>query len=738
MKNDLISISTFKVKRILLLFTFTALVLNIMAQLSYDPSDPEYYAMDRQQINFDDQQVLLFNHRGYVSPRQYSITGFTRFKFLPFKSDSYNFNMNTLVKNKGILLRDDVPQIMNKWIRERVGYDPLGTNQWPFYGWNIITQDEKWQPNAYFSSGTFHKKIEGEWISFSQKSTISVSYNDDEVFIKMVMGNRGETPLHLTLVPLQTAREMICDGMLGSDSARQIDAFTYGSEQMHARVSSNIETSSENGFELTLEPGEYVTSYFSVKFYRADEKAPEIFQEDIKSRMNRADQVTREKLKWAYDRLPKLESSNAKVQEYYYRCMLSVLMCRYENPDFIINPFWAVGTLWVYTIGWDTSHSSDILAMLEPESLKEAILTTFRVGKMEFSWIGYKGYSFDCHYPQEPYYLMTMIESYLRHTGDYSIFSEKAGDATLWEWMNRWTDKLRTDLTNSEGLIDVGHEFPGVQWILEIRTDDYYDVIPAYNILTMNLLYRMSEWAGVLKEPNREQYFKDAEQLKKLVNNKLWNKEKGWFDHLYQDGSKKTVWSYHMYDALTTTDCLTGDQVIGLLSHLREGVFLGKFGTYSQARRDSVHWDLLDADFGGGGQYAGMCGKISENVYKYGFPELGWNILSRHMGYIDYFPYLPQNPRTDTPENDRFSMPVELASGAGMEAIIFGTFGITIDNNRLFISPNTHRELGNTILRDFKFRGKTYDIQIREREFSVYCNGKHMTTRRYGEKVVFE
>lgn len=174
------------------------------------------------------------------------------------------------------------------------------------------------------------------------------------------------------------------------------------------------------------------------------------------------------------------------------------------------------------------------------------------------------------------------------------------------------------------------------------------------------------------------------------------------------------------------------------MSHLREGVFLGRFGTYSIARKDSVHWDLIDADWGGGGQYAGMPGRISRNLYRQGFAEMGWDILKRHMRYIDFFPYLPQNPRTDTPEQDRSSMPVEIASGAGMEAIIFGTFGIAINDDVLTIKPNTHEDMGVATLRNFKFRGRSYDIRINEKEFSVFRDGIHISTRPFGESVEFK
>lgn len=707
------------------------LSVNGFSQRSYSPADPEYYTMERQQIRFDDQQIMLLNYRGFVSPRQYSITSFTNVQFLPFSAPSYVFNLNFFDAGTGKTIRDDVPSIWDKWINEGQGIDPLGANFRPNSPFLMVTQDEAWQPNAYFRSGTFHKEIEGKWLSFSIRSCTSVSYGNDEVFLKIVLKNRKEKPLKLTLIPQQIARQLNCDGIKGADSARQIDPFTLGSDQMLARVSSDIETVNEKGFELTLPPGEFVTACFAVKFYAPNTKAPAIFQKDILLRMKQTDQVTREKLKWAYENVPKLESTNKKFQEYYYRCLLSVLMCRYENPNYITNPFWAVG-YWPFTISWDTSYASDILAMLDPKSLKEALLTDFREVQMKKTYVSWKGAEWENLYIQEPFALQIMIEAYLRHTGDYSLFNEKAGNVTVWEWMQRWVNELKINYTNKDGLMDVGYD---TQKIIEIRTDGYNHVVPIVNVLTVHLLYRMSEWASILNDNNREIYFKDAEKLKLLMNRHLWNDQLGWFENLYPDSTKEAIWTNHLFDALGT-DYLTGTQINKLVSHLREGVFLGKFGVYSIARKDSIHWDLIDSDWGGGGQYAGMPGRISRNLYKQGFPELAWDILKRHMRYIDYFPYLPQNPRTDAPIQDRSSMPVEISAGAGMEAIIFGTFGISIDKNGLTIKPNTHEESGITTLRDFKYKGKSVLIELKERNFLVYQDGKLIAAKPFGESVV--
>ena len=722
-------------KVVIALLSVCSIVLsvNALAQQEITPADPEYYAMDRQQMRFDDYQVMLINYRGFVCPRQYSMTGFTSVQFLPVSAPAYNFNLNFFDHSTGKTVRDDVPWIWEKWIREGKGDDPLGANFRPNSPFMMVTQDEKWQPNAYIRSGTFHKEIYGNWLSFSINSITSVSYSDDEVFLKVRLKNRSNKLLTLTIIPQQIARQMSCDGMAGSDSAVQINAFTLGSQQMHATVSSDINKISEQGFELSLPPGEYVTSCFAVQFYRADKKQPEIFQSDIKARMEKADQVTREKLKWAYEGLPKLESSNSRLQEYYYRCMLSVLMSRYENPNYITNPFWAVG-YWPFTISWDNSYSADILAMLDPASLKEAILTDFREVKMKKTYVSWKGAYWDNLYIQEPFALQIMIEAYLRHTGDTGIFSEKAAGSTVWEWMQKWVTELKTNYTNKDGLVDVGYD---TQKIIEIRTDGYNHVVPIVNVLTAHLLYRMSEWAAFLNDRSAQEYFRDAERLRGLMNKYLWNENEGWFDNLYPDGSREPIWTDHLFDALGT-DYLTGNQINKLVGHLREGEFLGKYGLYSIARQDSVHWDLIDADWGGGGQYAGMPGRISRNLYRQGFALMGWDILRRHMGYIDYFPYLPQNPKTDVPEQDRSSMPVEISAGAGMEAIIFGTFGINIEKTILSIKPGYNADLDITTLRDFKYRGKSYNIQLCKNDFSVFRDGLLICTKPYGESVEFK
>lgn len=719
-----------KTLKTIILLTF---YVNIVAQAQsiFTPADPEYYAMDREDIRFDDYQMLLVNYRGFVSPRQYSVTQFTNVQFLPIQAELYNFNLNFYDKGTGRLIEDDVPVKWKSWIDDRQSYDPLGSNFRPNSPSIMVTQDEQWQPNQYKRSATFHKEYHKTWVSFSAKSWTNVAYDDDEVFIKLVLSNRNSKNLEMTIVPNQVAEHIHCHFKEGETEAMQIDAFTIGSEVAHARVSSSIKETSDKGFEINIAPGKTETYYFAVKFYEPENGTPDLVQNDIEERMEAADNKTREMLAWAHKQLPQFSSKNKELEMYYYRCLLSVLMSRYENPNYISDVFWAVGT-WPYTISWDNSYASDVMAMLDPESLKGAIMTDFEEVKLKRTYVGWNGAHWDNLYIQEPFALQIMIEAYLRHSGDYSLFDIEASGASVWEWMQRWVDELQSNYTNDLGLIDVGYN---TEKIIEIRTDGYNHAVPIVNTLTIDLLYTMSDWAAEMgMDKLKQKYFSDAEKLLELVNQHLWNEELGWFDNLYPDGTKGTIWTYHLFDLLGT-EYLPDHQMYRIVSHLQEGEFLGKFGVYSVARRDSVHWDLIDSDWGGGGQYAGMPGRISRNLYQKGFAGKGWDVLKRNIRYVDYFPYLPQNPRIDTPEQDRSSMPVQIAAGAGLEAIVFGTFGIRMEGDKLVIKPFNHEDIGEATLTNFKFKGRTFGIQLNRKSFSVFEDGSLIATKFYGESV---
>ena len=115
----------------------------INAQKEITPADPEFYAMDREHIAFEDEHVILINYRGSVSPRQYSVTQFTNVQFLPISSSRYEFNLNFFDKNTQRLIEDDVPTKWKSWIDDSGSYDPLGSNFRPNSPSIMVTQEKR-------------------------------------------------------------------------------------------------------------------------------------------------------------------------------------------------------------------------------------------------------------------------------------------------------------------------------------------------------------------------------------------------------------------------------------------------------------------------------------------------------------------------------------------------------------------------------------------------------------------
>jgi hypothetical protein len=145
-------------KRLLILITAVISALNIFPQKNISTADPEYDAMDRENIRFDDYQILLVNHRGFVGPRQYSNTQFTSVSFLPIQAELYNLNLDFYDKGTQRLMEEDVPVLWESWIFNREAFDPMVSSFKPNWPSVLVTRDESWQPNLYPHSGTFHKE----------------------------------------------------------------------------------------------------------------------------------------------------------------------------------------------------------------------------------------------------------------------------------------------------------------------------------------------------------------------------------------------------------------------------------------------------------------------------------------------------------------------------------------------------------------------------------------------------
>ena len=80
-------------------------------------------------------------------------------------------------------------------------------------------------------------------------------------------------------------------------------------------------------------------------------------------------------------------------------------------------------------------------------------------------------------------------------------------------------------------------------------------------------------------------------------------------------------------------------------------------------------------------------------------------------------------------------MPLQISAGAGMEAIIFGAFGVKMEQDKIIFKPTNHEDIGKAQLKNIKFRGRSFGVEMGKKTFSIYEDDTLIATEFYGESV---
>lgn len=699
---------------------------------------PERLGMDRSQIVFSGRRLRLFNGRGTVSIRDWNVTGLQVLEFPPIAVHDYHFQLAFRDEKSQVLVQDLTADAHEKLATTGQGTTPLGFNFSADSPYVMLLQHARWQPNLYTRTGTFHKLINGKWISFSIHTKASVSAEKDEVYVEVEIRNRLSEPMVLTVIPQQSAPVLGLNNpgekTPPPSATKQLDAFTLASDQVRVTVISDLGKPAKEGWNWEIPAQGVKTARFAIVPQLAGSPAPDLYAPDLDQRIAQADQALRARFRWVMENLPRVSSADKQLDDLYYRSVLSVVDSRWERENFAVRPFYAVGT-WLFTIAWDTSYASELISMLDPAGLRDAFLNFVRSGLLTCTYIPWNGKAGEFAYAQDPFAKMRILQDYLRQTGDMEFLDRVENGAAVYEWMKRTAVEIRQKRGRPDGLLDFGSNSNN---LLEMRTDGYEHVVAATNALAGDYFRQLAEWGRARNDPDAEEFAQWAAQIKQALNDQMWNEQAGWFDNLFPDGSRQHVMSYHLFDILGTS-MASAPQQQRLISHLAEGEFLGPYGMYSVSKSDETHWDWMDEDWGGGGQYTGMPLRIAESLYGLGYPELAWDILARCARWTEHYPYLPQDAFTDSVADlDEEDMPLEIAGGSGAQAILFGVFGMHPNmDGTLEISPAYHRELGEARMAGYHFRGHTYDVEMTPGEFAVYKDGALIARKLYGSAVRF-
>jgi hypothetical protein len=238
-------------------------------------------------------------------------------------------------------------------------------------------------------------------------------------------------------------------------------------------------------------------------------------------------------------------------------------------------------------------------------------------------------------------------------------------------------------------------------------------------------LKNLAEMGEILGEPKTETegWKLKAEQIKTSIQENLWDKDKQWFASVYPGGYREFVYSIQDYDALDAGVC-TPEMEQALISHLREGAYLGKFGVSSVSVEDTLHYEVIDTDWSGGGAYTGDGTQLALCMYNHNHKELGWDILKRHFWMGNQLLYFPQEIYSDKPKGPDHKRANTFAGLTGAETILFGLIGFQTDyNGGLFINPQPV-EKGNVNIKGFGFKGQQIDVELSAEKLKVSKNGE--------------
>jgi hypothetical protein len=701
--------------------------------------------MPRSQIAMGDRMIRLFNGRGGVSIRDKSLTGLQFLKFPPIDLRDYRFSLAFRETKANVLIQDIVPDVYDAKIENWKNPHPLGLNFYPNAQYVMLLQQAYWRPNTYFRTGTFHKFIGGRWLSFGVSTRTNVSADKDEIYMEVEIENRRAEPLEFVASSDQRCPDLSLT--FPNETAKPAgpvthpDVFTLASDQIRITVVSNLSQQGKEGWQWEIPGHSMRQAYFAIVLQQATSAAPSVVAPDLAQRMEQADQALRNRLQWAGEALPQVSTSDPAFDDLYRRCILSVLESRWERENYVVKPFYAVGT-WIFTIPWDTSYASEMLSVMDPKGLRETFLAYARAGLLTNSWLPWNG-SVNTYwantkikywYAQNPFAEMRILQDYLTQTGDMEFLNQTVNGVSIFEGMKRMGSGLMKEYGRPDGLLDFG---PGPQRMLEIRTDGYDYVVAATNGLAIAYFRQVAEWCRERNDPEAAQFEGWANKAQDALNQKLWDEKNGWFVNLYPDGSRQLVMSYHLFDMLDA-GILSQHQQDAMISHLKEGEFLGPLGMYSISKADREHWDLEDVDWGGGGQYTGEPLRLAESLYRLGYPELAWDILARCTKWTKYFPTIPQEVFADNPRSPEVEMPLEIATASGVQAVVFGVFGLRPHlDGTLAVSPSYHQELGQARLTGYRFRGHSFDVVLGPWDYEVFRDGKLVTRTKYGKSTEF-
>jgi hypothetical protein len=473
-----------------------------------------------------------------------------------------------------------------------------------------------------------------------------------------------------------------------------------------------------------LKPGERATQYLvfaigSEADAAADCKA---LAADPAAALRQAHDEHRRRVLDLFEKLPRLESSNAALARWYTRSLVHFLMNRWDVPEFALRPFYGTGSTrggCVCSYLWNFGEVWEILPLYEPKADREHIMQYLRNDMMAHLAIDpISGKALGPWYPVGQEKLIGLIYYFVKITGDTAFLNEEVNGKSILEHAIIHAF-CRDDQSKPVALVDYG---PANDHLELRRGLPYNHQMPDLNGRRYANYLMAARLADVAGKPVPE-LRRRAADLKTLFKKEMWDAGKKWFVFISPKG-RDIRWTNQMFK-IFGSGVLDGEMEAGLLSHLNEKEFLSDYGLHSLAKDDPAY-DPKDIDNGGPGSCTSFPPQIAERLYKAGRLEAAEDLVRRTLWWGEKLPYWGDSMVADKPEY-RKDTPLQcMVDGVAIaQGVIFGMFGIDARfEGGIVICPHPPKFAPRMALKGVKLRGAAFDVIVEDGQVEVRSAGR--------------
>lgn len=613
-------------------------------------------------------------------------------------------------------------------------------------GEKIKCENWQWLPHAILRSGSTE--------TFGMESLTAVIPGMRTVVQKIVLSNKGQKDLAVPLQVLYRGRTRREENWtfaipkeekgLQKDCCAQGRMLSSEAEGMAFRLTTSLEGMQifQRAYlwetEITIPSQDSLTMYFSAHMGEAKQCLKEAV--DTQSRYEELLEQSFDWLEQETERidhhLPRLTSDVPELNRLYDRSLVTYILCRWENPDLCVSPFFSTGSvnggcmcsyLWDYCGGlkihplYDQEGNKNMLKAY----LKNDLTTSYALNPVTGG-------------PTGPWYMINqekiirMVYFHVLFTGDKDFLQEQAGERTVLEWM-KYHAYVCDDLSKDVELYDYGQDGDNHLELMFYGNGPYNGIMPDLNARRYRNYMLVYELTKVASEPD-ERLPQRAAMLKEKLK-ELWNEEAKWYDFIDADGNRDIRYTCQMFKFLNS-DVIDEKEREGLISHLNEREFLSKFGLHSMSKLDP-QYDQDDIDNGGGGICTHFVPQICFQLYETGHDEIATELLRRIYWWGERMPYLGDSMAANMILN-RENTPLQgdISSVSIAQMIFLAVCGIKADfEGNITISPVKVRPAENMKLDAVRLCGKTFCVDIHGDEFSVVTEGRSYIAK-IGEAIV--